>query len=80
MTPVHELRLVTIEFETLLGAVYVFPDMDLDELESLLTHFTLDHSVTLVNASRSCLVIPPRIVKMIRIGGEERWRRPESPA
>lgn len=76
----RDLRLTVIEFETILGAIYSFPDVDLDELEHMLLHFTNESNVTLVNVSRACLVIPPRIVKLIRIGGEERWRRPESPA
>jgi hypothetical protein len=71
----RDLRLVSIEFETTLGAVYSFPDMDLDELESFLRNFTVDHDVTLVNVSRACLVVPSRIVHVIRVGGEERWRR-----
>ena len=75
---VESIRLVTVEFETTLGAVYVFPDMDLKEIEAMLRHFNFDHNVTLLNISRACLVLPQRIVKSIRVGGEERWTRPAS--
>lgn len=70
-----ELHLVQVEFETLLGATYSFPDMNLEEVEHLLKDFHQDRDITLVNMSRACLVIPPRIVKTIRVGGEERWTR-----
>jgi hypothetical protein len=75
---VEELNLVTVEFETTLGAVYVFPDMDLREVESLIRRFTFENNVTLLNISRACLVIPPRIVRSIRIEGVEKWSRPAS--
>lgn len=71
----RDLRLVKIEFETTLGETYVFPDMDIDELEQMLKTFSSEANVTLVNVSRACLVIPPRIVAVIRVNGEERWRR-----
>lgn len=70
-----KLQLVSIELETILGSVYVFPDVDLEEVETMLKHFHDSASVTLVNVSKACLVLPPRIVNVIRVAGEERWKR-----
>lgn len=72
------LRLVSVEFETTLGSVYSFPDMDLNEMESLVSRFTFENNVTLVNLSQACLVLPARVVKSIRIEGVEKWSRPAS--
>jgi len=71
----RSLQLVSIELETILGSVYVFPDVDLEEVETMLKHFHDSASVTLVNVSKVCLVLPPRIVNVIRVAGEERWKR-----
>lgn len=74
-------RLVEVAFETILGARYVFPDMNaemfkavcLDRIEHL-----RDVNLTLVNVSQACLVMPVRIIKKILVNGEERWTRPST--
>lgn len=75
MTPMREIKLMVIEFETTLGALYSFPDVNLDDIEAMLKHFNHEQQVTLVNVSRACMVIPSRVVKTIRVGGVERWTK-----
>lgn len=71
----EKIQLVTVEIETILGAVYVFPDVALEEVDTMMKHFHEASSVTLVSVSRACLVLPPRIVKVVRVDGKERWVR-----
>lgn len=66
-----------VEFETTMGAVYKFPDVDSGALDQLVSFFpsSTHPQVTLTNVSQACLVLPARIVASIRVDGVERWRR-----
>lgn len=70
-------KLVEVEFETSLGAVYRFPDVDEADVEALIQRFPPRDTanLTLVNVSRACLALPVRIINFIRVGGVERWHR-----
>jgi hypothetical protein len=69
--------LVEVAFETHLGAKYMLPDMDCAEMEKLATFFPTSYSsITLVNVSQACLVLPLRTVRVFYINGVERWRHP----
>lgn len=63
------MTLTTVHIETLEGVTYVFPDMDKDVLERImgneLTWKGLG-ALTLVNISGACLVVPTRIIKMVK--------------
>lgn len=71
----HE-ALTEVELETTLGAVYRLPDIYessiVDVLEQLRGH---KDWLSISNVSRACLIVPVRIVSIVRVGGEERWRR-----
>jgi hypothetical protein len=69
-------KLVTLEFETSLKAVYKFPDIDEEELGSFLQgKFSVGEKLHLVNVSSAYLELPWRIVDVVRVDGVERWRR-----
>ena len=70
--------LCEVTFETTLGARYVFPDVDLVEMEQLASFFPAHHSsLTISNVSKACLVVPIRVLQSFSINGVERWRREE---
>lgn len=68
-------KLVTLELETTLKAVYVFPDMPATAIEAFVAGFGHERTVTLVNVSMACLILPARIVNVLRVDGIERWHR-----
>lgn len=68
--------LISVEVETTLEARYVFPDMPRDTLTRALQSDVLENGqFVLVNVSHASLVMPMRIVKHIKVGGEVIWRR-----
>jgi len=72
---VPPIDLVTVTIETTLGARYEFPDMSRRIVEGLITdELALLGNLTLVNVSQAVLVIPLRIVKVLAINGEVKWR------
>ena len=70
-------KLTDVTFTTTLGAVYSFPDVDLQTLEELVRQFppSGQANVTLTNVSRACLVIPARIIITIRFEGKVQWSK-----
>ncbi len=67
-----------LEIETRLGSKYLFPDVA--EGIRLPTGAGLDSSMTqltVTNASGACLVVPYRIIKLIRIDGTIMWEGPQ---
>ena len=69
-------KLITIEIETSQGSIYAFPDIGLVAANNILKG-ALSHGETLqlLNVSHAFFQIPWRIVNVIRVEGEERWRR-----
>lgn len=66
-----------LEIETRLGSKYLFPDVA--EGIKLPTGAGLDSNMTqltITNASGACLVIPFRIIKLIRADGTILWEGP----
>lgn len=70
--------LVDLTFETSLGAKYIFPDMEKRDVDELVAMMPRPKDIVLVNASGACLTVPSRIITLLFVDGEERWRR--SPA
>ncbi len=70
--------LVVVEVETHLGSVYMFPDVPAATLETVLTHSAWEQidNVVLVNVSGASLAVPLRVVRVVRVNGTERLRRP----
>lgn len=68
--------LVSVEVETLLGARYVFPDMQRAVLDPAIKVASDQGQLTFVNVSGACLTMKMRIVKTITYDGEVRWRGP----
>jgi hypothetical protein len=77
----EKVDLITVEIETTLGAKYVFPDMERAALERMLPKMgepkLVHEQLTIVNASIALLSLPFRIVKVVRVEGEEWWKRPD---
>ncbi len=68
-----------IEIETKRGEIYRIPSMPVTSMEDLLGHLERFGRIsfselTLVTQDKACLVIPWRIVGVIRVDGEEKWR------
>jgi hypothetical protein len=64
------MKLVNVYMETLEGATYAFPDMDNEILEKVLNNegtWRALGSLSLVNVSGACMVIPTRIIKTIAL-------------
>lgn len=75
--------LAEVRFETYLGAVYLFPDVDREALEKVLPKLSNripegHGQLQLVNASVALLSIPLRIVKRVLVAGEVWWENPNS--
>lgn len=70
------LKLVKLTILTSLDAEYVLPDMPEKSIEELIKSPNLHGfpSLSLVNQSGACLIIPTRIIKTISVDGEIRWR------
>jgi len=69
-------RLSKVRVETTLGSNYVFPDVDPVEMDRFfITLRSSYHSLTLSNVSRSCLVVPLRIVKAVYVDDVKKWPR-----
>lgn len=68
--------LADVTVETTLGAKYLFPDVEKGIIEQVLRHVSSHPSITLVNQSNACLVLPTRIVQVIKIDDVEKWRAP----
>lgn len=68
--------LYEVEVDTTLGVKYVFPDMEGEIIEQALRNIGAHSTLTLVNQSTACLVLPVRILQTVRVGGVEKWRRP----
>jgi hypothetical protein len=69
--------LKTVQIETRLGAIYIFPDVAEDirfpsgsGLDANVT------SLTITNMSGACLVVPYRIVKKVRFDDAVVWEGP----
>lgn len=76
-------QMVVLELQTLLGARYVFPDVDKGELDQVVQHASRgEHcaSLTVRNISHAVLVVPWRIISEISYGGEVQWKRQSSGA
>lgn len=73
----ESLELVEVSLTTSLGAKYMFPDMPKHVVETLLTEnaFLQFGHLSLVNQSMASLILPTRILEVIVVNGEERWRR-----
>ena len=69
-------NLVNITITTQLGAVYELPDVPEATIAELLKSPNLHGfpSLSLINQSQACLVIPTRIIATIAVAGEVRWR------
>ena len=68
-------NLVEVEFETSMGAVYKFPDMEASAVDSALAQLSGQPQFTLANVSRACLILPTRIIQKIRVNGVEKWQK-----
>lgn len=70
--------LVEVEIESDLGAHYKIPDCSWKLLWQLTRSESLHGfpSLSLVNVSQACLVIPTRIIKTISANGQILWRSP----
>jgi len=67
--------LVAVSIETVLGARYEFPDVSRRVVEDVITNeLALVGNLTLVNVSHAALVLPVRIIKILAINGEVKWR------
>lgn len=69
-------KLVTVRFETTLGAHYTFPDLDSSIFEKVLMQeeaWRRLGAIALSNASGACLVVPTRIIETILVDGVIRW-------
>lgn len=68
----------TLKLTTLQESEYLFPDVlpeAVQDLKSKLQNTRHFESLTLVNASGACLVIPMRILAKIESEGESVWHR-----
>lgn len=68
--------LTSVEVETLLGARYVFPDMQRSVLDPAVKVANDQGQLTFVNVSGACLTMKMRIVKTISYDGEVHYRGP----
>lgn len=67
--------LVRVTIRTLLGACYEFPDMDRKEIDKLFKDDVARFgNLTLVNISEAVLVVPLRIISVLLVNDEEKWR------
>lgn len=77
--PALSSSLVSVEVETKNGNVYRFPAMDGDALKSVLPKgkriepSASQPTLAMVNASFAVLSIPFRIIKAVRVNGDEWW-------
>jgi len=71
----EEVPLLVVGIETKLGAQYLFPDVPATIIEPLLKNegFRRFEQLSLVNASKSCLVINTRTIRYIFLNGELKW-------
>lgn len=69
-------KLVKLTLTTSLGAEYVLPDMPEKTVEELIKSPNLHgfSSLSLVNQSGACLIIPVRTIETITVDGEIKWR------
>lgn len=70
--------LVAVTIVTKLEETYLFPDMARGEIERVIVEDWAIPSgtLTLVNVSQACLVIPIRIIRTIKINDEVKWSSP----
>lgn len=70
------LPLVKLTIITSLDAEYIFPDVPEKSIEELVKSPNLHGfpSLSIVNQSGACLVLPTRIIKTIAVNGEIKWR------
>jgi hypothetical protein len=69
-------KLVKLTITTSLDAEYVLPDVPEKAIEELIKSPNLHGfpTLSLVNQSQACLMIPARIIKTVAVDGEVRWR------
>lgn len=70
------IKLVKLTLTTFLEAEYVLPDVPDKTIEELIKSPSLHGFTTLslVNQSGACLMLPSRIIKTVAVDGEVRWR------
>ncbi len=77
--PESSSSLVSVEVETKNGDCYRFPGMDGEALKSVLPKGKHEEpsvsqpTLSMVNASFSVLSVPYRIIKTIKVNGDEWW-------
>lgn len=69
-------RLVDLIIETKLGKTYTFPDVEDTIVAQVLRNVERHPNITIVNQSNACLVLPTRIVQVLKVDGAEKWRAP----
>lgn len=73
------MKFQVVEIETKGGAIYRIPSMPETSVGDLIGHLERFGRIsfselTLVTQDKACLVIPWRIVGVLRVDGEEKWR------
>lgn len=73
------MKFQVVEIETKRGEVYRVPSMPETSVEDLLGNLERFGRIsfselTLVTQDKACLVIPWRIIGVIRVDGKEKWR------
>jgi hypothetical protein len=74
---ISKLRVVTVGIETLLGARYVFPDVDETFARTVIGKLgtgDVPGDLHFVNVSSACLVLPRRIIQNVTLNEEVVWK------
>jgi hypothetical protein len=77
----NRIELVEVVIESPMGSRYTFPSVDKHELEKILPRLSNrvpigQPSLCLINAQFAALAIPYRLIKSVKVNGEEWWTAP----